>query len=106
MSALTFSISSRSFCTLSMSCFSSSHLAFISLKWSRRFASSSCTLESFSLERASVSLESAASSISFSMICRAMSSISCGMESISVRIMAQASSTRSMALSGKKRSEM
>ena len=33
-------------------------------------------------------------------------SISCGMESISVRIMAQASSTRSMALSGRKRSEM
>ena len=37
---------------------------------------------------------------------REMSSISCGMESISVRIMAQASSTRSMALSGRKRSEM
>ena len=35
-----------------------------------------------------------------------MSSMSAGMESISVRIRAQASSTRSMALSGRKRSEM
>jgi hypothetical protein len=39
-------------------------------------------------------------------ILREMMSSSMGMESISVRIMAQASSMRSMALSGKKRSVM
>jgi len=38
------------------------------------------------------------------MMRRRRSSSSDGMESISVRIMAQASSTRSMALSGRKRS--
>ena len=46
----------------------------------------------------------AASSISCWIILRWITSSSVGMESISVRIMAQASSTRSMALSGRKRS--
>ena len=46
----------------------------------------------------------AASSICIWMILRLMTSSSVGMESISVRIIAQASSMRSMALSGRKRS--
>ena len=54
----------------------------------------------------SFSLASAASSISRRMTRRVSSSSSAGIESISVRSMAQASSTRSMALSGRKRSEM
>ena len=54
----------------------------------------------------SVSLASAASSISRRVTRRVSSSSSAGMESISVRSMAQASSTRSMALSGRNRSEM
>ena len=55
---------------------------------------------------ASVSFCSAASSISSRMTRRVISSSSCGIESISVRITAHASSTRSIALSGRKRSVM
>ena len=54
----------------------------------------------------SVSFLRAASSISSCMIFLEISSISDGMESISVLIIAQASSTRSMALSGRNLSEM
>jgi hypothetical protein len=54
----------------------------------------------------SFSFFSAVSSISSCMTRRLSSSSSCGIESISVRIMAQASSTRSIALSGRKRSVM
>ncbi len=54
----------------------------------------------------SVSLASAFSSISSRITRRVSSSSSAGMESISVRIIAQASSTRSIALSGRNRSEM
>ena len=104
--ALTCSISSRSFCTLPMDCFSFSHLAFISLKRARMSASSFWISARCSCEMASVSFLRAASSISCCMILRRMSSSSWGMESISVRIIAQASSTRSMALSGRKRSEI
>ena len=54
----------------------------------------------------SFSLARAASSISSRMTRRVSSSSSAGMESISVRSMAHASSTRSMALSGRNRSVM
>ncbi len=54
----------------------------------------------------SVSLARAASSISSRITRRVSSSSSAGIESISVRSIAQASSTRSIALSGKNRSEM
>jgi hypothetical protein len=54
----------------------------------------------------SFSLASAVSSISSRRARRVSSSSSCGIESISVRIIAQASSTRSIALSGRNRSEM
>ena len=53
-----------------------------------------------------LSLLSAASSTSSRVTRRVTWSSSCGIESISVRITAQASSTRSMALSGRKRSLM
>ena len=55
-------------------------------------------------DRESSSFFSAASSISHWMIRREITSSSVGMESISVRMRAQASSIRSMALSGRKRS--
>ena len=54
----------------------------------------------------SSSLASAASSISSRVTRRVSSSSSAGIESISVRSIAHASSTRSMALSGRNRSEM
>ena len=104
ISPFTVSISSRSFCTLPMADFSFSHLALISLNRSRMAASSFWMAASRSFERLSVSFFSAASSISCCMILRRRSSSSAGAESSSVRIMAQASSTRSMALSGRKRS--
>ena len=106
ISALSCSISSRSFCTLPMALFSFSHLAFISLNCARMSASSFWMSARCSWDRVSVSFFRAASSISWRMILRLSSSISAGMESISLRIMAQASSTRSMALSGRKRSVM
>ena len=63
--------------------------------------SSFCTLTSSSRESLLSSFFSAVSAISCCIILRARSSISAGMESISVRIRAQASSTRSIALSGR-----
>ena len=54
----------------------------------------------------SLSLLRAASSISSCIMCRRFSSSSVGILSISVRTMAQASSTRSMALSGRNLSLM
>ena len=102
----TCSISSRSFCTLVMAAFSLSHWAFIELNCSRSWASSLVTVSSRSLESLSSSFFSAAWAISCWMILRFNSSSSIGIESISVRIIAQASSTRSMALSGKNRSEI
>ncbi len=106
MSALVFSISSRSFCTLPMSVFSFSQRAFMALKVSRSWESCSRSRDRRSWLTSSFSFCRAASSISSCMIFRLTSSSSAGMESISVRIMAQASSTRSMALSGRKRSEI
>ena len=64
------------------------------------------SLPSRSREAASVSFFRASRSISSCMMRRRISSSSAGMESISVRSFAAASSTRSMALSGRKRSEM
>ena len=59
-----------------------------------------------SLEALSVSFFSAWRSISSWRICRSSSSSSAGIESISVRSRAAASSMRSIALSGRKRSVM
>ena len=87
-----------------MAFFSFSHWAFLALNSSRISASSFWISARCSLDRASSSFLRAASSISCWMIFRWMTSSSVGMESISVRIMAQASSMRSMALSGRKRS--
>ena len=70
----------------------------------RPVPSRSCA--SRSREAASVSFLSASRSISSCMTRRVRSSSSAGIESISVRSLAAASSTRSMALSGRKRSEM
>ena len=68
---------------------------------SRISASSFCSSARRSLLRLSVSFLSADSSISSCMILRLCSSSSVGMESSSVLIRAHASSTRSMALSGR-----
>jgi hypothetical protein len=57
-------------------------------------------------ETPSVSLRSASRSISSCIMRRRTSSSSAGIESISMRSFEAASSTRSMALSGRKRSEM
>ena len=84
--------------------FSLSHFAFIELKRSRICASSFCTSAKCSCEILSVSFLRAASSISCCIIFRDISSSSEGIESISVLISAHASSTRSIALSGRKRS--
>ena len=90
-----------------MALFSFSHLAFISLNFARMSASSFWMSARCSWDRVSVSFFRAASSISWLHdLAVEISSISAGMESISLRIMAQASSTRSMALSGRKRSVM
>ena len=87
-----------------MAFFSFSHWAFMALNLSRCSASSFRSSVRRPCESSSVSFFSAASSISIWMILRRITSSSVGMESISVRIMAQASSIRSMALSGRKRS--
>ena len=87
-----------------MAPFSFSHWAFLALNSSRISASSFWMSARRSWESLSVSFFRAASSISCWMIFRWITSSSVGMESISVRIMAQASSTRSMALSGRNRS--
>ena len=95
------SISSRSFCTLEIADFSFSHLAFISLNCSRISESSFCTSWRCSTASLSVSFLRTVSSISCWSILRLISSSSVGIESISVLISAQASSTRSIALSGR-----
>ena len=104
ISAFTCSISSRSFCTLPMPAFSFSQRALIAWNWSRMSLSSFSSWERRSFESWSVSFFSAACSISSCIILRRSVSSSSGAESSSVRIMAHASSTRSMALSGKNRS--
>ena len=91
---------------VSIASFSASHWArMLSASW-RRSASSLRSASSRAFDALSFSFLSAASSISSCMTRRVTSSSSDGIESISVRIMAQASSTRSIALSGRKRSVM
>ena len=85
---------------------SASHWARMASASARRSASSRRRSPSRSALAGSVSLAKAASSISRRIRRRVASSSSAGIESISVRSLAQASSTRSMALSGRKRSEM
>ena len=89
-----------------MAFFSFSHWAFLELNCSRSSASSFCSSASRALDRGSSSFFRAASSISIWMILRETTSSSVGMESISVRMRAQPSSMRSMALSGRNRSEI
>ena len=93
-------------CSLETAFFSFSHCAFWTLNLSRSSESSFWRATSLSFESWSSSFFSASSSICSCIIFLCCSSISSGMESISVLIMAQASSTRSIALSGRKRSEM
>ena len=104
MSRLSCSIFSRSCWTCPMAFFSFSHCAFMVLKVSRFSASSFWSSARRAFESSSSSFLSAASSICIWMILRLITSSSVGIESISVRIIAQASSMRSMALSGRKRS--
>ena len=101
ISFLTFSTCSRSCCNLFTEFFSFSHCAFLLLNSSRLSASSFCNSASLSLLKLSVSFFKAASSISICITLRLNSSSSVGMESISVLIRAQASSTKSIALSGR-----
>ena len=89
-----------------MLAFSLSHCAFWALKVSLSSASSFWSASSLSWLSLSVSFLRAASSISSCMIFLLRSSISDGMESSSVLISAQASSTRSIALSGRNLSEI
>ena len=103
---MTSSILALSFLMSSTADFSFSQTAFFSLKSSRRPASSSESFSHLSFESLSVSFLRAASSISSYIILRRRLSSSSGMESISVLIEAQASSTRSMALSGRNLSVM
>ena len=100
----TCSISSRSFCTCPIDVFSFSQRAFISWNCSRISVSSFWISAKCSADKRLFSFFNAASSISCCIIFREISSNSAGIESISVRMVAQASSTRSMALSGKNRS--
>ncbi|GBD30265.1 hypothetical protein HRbin32_01368 [bacterium HR32] len=76
-----------------------------SLSWRRR-ASSCSSFSNRSRDAGSVSRRSASRSISNCMIRRSISSSSAGLLSISIRSLAAASSMRSMALSGRKRSLM
>ena len=100
------SIFSRSCWTRPMAFFSFSHFAFMDANSSRCSASSFRSSARRAFDSSSSSSLSAASSISSWMILRSTTSISVGIEPISVRIMAHASSMRSMALSGRKRSVM
>ena len=101
MLALVLSISSRSLRTLTIASFSLSHLAFISANCALSSESSFWVSSSLAFESWSVSFLSAASAISCCIILRDISSSSVGIESISVLMRAHASSTRSMALSGR-----
>ena len=83
-----------------------SHWAFLEAKLSLSSASSFWRSARRSWLSRSSSFFRAASSISICMILRCSSSSSVGMLSSSVLIRAQASSTRSMALSGRNLSEM
>ena len=89
-----------------MAAFSCCQWAFIPAEVSRRSAISFSTLASRSFEALSDSFLSAWRSISSWMSFRSTWSISVGIESISMRRREAASSIRSIALSGRKRSAM
>ena len=86
-----------------MAFFSFCHRVVSSASFSLWSASSARSFSSRSFDAASDSLASAISSISRRRTSRSTSSISTGRESISMRSRDAASSTRSMALSGRKR---
>ena len=104
--AFTCSISSRNFCTLEIACFSFSHFAFIPSNFVFNSAFSFLMSSNLFLEISSVSFERAVSSISNCIIFLDTSSSSVGIDCISVFIIAQASSIKSIALSGKNLSEI
>ena len=106
ISLFTCSICSRIFCTCSTEFFSFSHCTFLLAYCAFSSASSSCKCSRRSLLKRSSSFLSADSSISICITRRRSSSSSVGIESSSVLINAHASSTRSIALSGRKRSEI
>ena len=89
-----------------MASFSCCQCAFMPADCSLSSAISRSTFASRSFEALSFSFLSAWRSISSWMSLRSTSSISVGSESISMRRREAASSTRSMALSGRKRSAM
>ena len=86
-----------------MASFSACQRAVMASAVSVRLASSSSRRARRSFEASSVSLASAIRSISSWRMRRVTTSISVGMESISIRSRLAASSTRSMALSGRNR---
>ncbi len=86
-----------------MASFSWPQCAFIPADRSWRSASSRSSLVSRSFDAGSVSFFRAARSISSCLMRRSTSSISMGIESISMRSLDAASSIRSMALSGSNR---
>ncbi len=90
----------------SIASFSFCQRAFISLERSRSSASSASIASRRSFEASSFSFFSASRSISSCWIRRSTSSISVGIESISIFSREAASSIRSIALSGRKRSAM
>ena len=96
MAALIASIAPFSFC----------QRAFISLKLSFSSASSASSASRRAFEASSVSFFIASRSISSCWMRRLTSSISVGIESISIFSREAASSIRSIALSGRKRSAM
>ena len=89
-----------------MASFSPCQCAFISFDCSRRSASSRSIASRRAALASSFSFFSAWSSISSCWMRRSTSSISVGIESISMRSREAASSIRSIALSGRKRSAM
>jgi hypothetical protein len=89
-----------------ISSFSAVHCARRRLAFSRSPARILSISATRSFDSFVFSFSSAFFSISSDMIRRSISSIAVGTESISVRSFAAASSTRSMALSGRKRSVM
>ena len=86
-----------------MACFSPSQCFFISATWALSKASSSSSTSRRSFDAVSVSFDRATCSISSCRMRRWTTSISVGSESISMRSLLAASSTRSMALSGRNR---
>ncbi len=89
-----------------MASFSRCHCSFIEADRAFSSSSSPSSASRRSLAASLLSLRREVSSISSCMMRRSTSSISVGRESISMRIFEAASSIRSMALSGRKRSAM